>query len=397
LQYECFASLGAHDRIKNGVMTNVRKWVFVPVLALALSSVCQGQVVFQAPGSNAAPALKLAGTVFDSSGAPAPGVVLLLLPPTGANPQIKTDVNGKYTLTWQPRTIPAATYSLIARDLAHNFAAARPLDETTTNLDLHLQPALTLSAKVADPDGKPITNATGNLLIYSGTNNTGISRLSLINADDQGRIQFTVLPQGFRYSITIRAAGFGSSRQQMIGEADTQTPRLDLPPIILNVANLKLAGQILGALGQPAAGARVIISGAGQPTTNMVVDATGHFALNVCAGPVNINANVPGANGTTQTVGGDTNVVIRLNRNNGNIGSIPVKPAQRQVVPTAAAAAQARAQPTPLREQSWTWENLSHWPQQHRTVVIVLLSLQLTAMLGAAAGILWVARPRRSK
>jgi protocatechuate 3,4-dioxygenase beta subunit len=315
--------------------TRLQKCFFSLTAALVFNLACEGQYVFQAQAIEGdAPQiikanveLTITGTVFDASGAPAPGVVMVLAPSSlGANLAnllIKTDDNGKYKLEWRPRPInanavmaQAPIYSLIARELEHNFAASHTVDETTTKLDLHLQPGLTLSVKVEDPGGKPVTNAAGSLIIYSGNSGVSLNRPpSATSADDQGRIQFNALPQGHRYSITIRAAGFGSSRQQMIRETDTQTNRLDLPNIILNVANLKLAGRVLGVGGQPVPGVRVTVTGVGQPTTNTLSDDSGHFTLNVCEGPVNVNASVQGANGRAQATGGDTNVEIKLSPN----------------------------------------------------------------------------------
>jgi hypothetical protein len=133
-----------------------------------------------------------------------------------------------------------------------------------------------------------------------------------VGADDQGRVQFSALPQGYRYGVSFRAAGYGSSTVQTIQAEATYTSHLDLPVVVLKAANLILAGQVLGADGQPAAGARISISGMMQPITNLISDATGHFTLKVREGAVSVSATRPGVTGFAQTVGGDTNVVIRL-------------------------------------------------------------------------------------
>jgi hypothetical protein len=296
--------------------------------AFALNVVCQGQTLTPAPGPNGSPPLTISGTIFDPSGAPAPGVVLVLPPAAaGSNAEVKSDETGKYNFTWKglPQLVgggKARAYSLIARDVAHNFAAAHAVDEATTNLDLHLQPGLTVSAQVKDSDGKPITNATGTVALYLGTVETagvaGSATTSVrinrrpIRADDQGRIQFSALAQGCRYSVYFGAEGHGSSLVQTIQEADTDTTSLELPVVVLKSANLILACLVLGADGQPAAGAQVGISGVMQPITSLRADATGHFKSKVCEGAVSVSATGPGVMGIAQTVGGDTNVVIRL-------------------------------------------------------------------------------------
>ena len=295
--------------------------------ALALNVVCQGQTATPAPGPKGRSPLTISGTIFDPSGAPAPGVVLQLGPAARSDTEVKSGATGKYTFTWKGRPglagkDQARAYPLIARDVAHNFAAAHAVDEATTNLDLHLQPGLTVSAEVKDSDGKPITNATGTVALYlgsveitgvGGSATTGVSiNRRPIRADDRGRVQFSALPQGCRYLVSFGAEGHGSSLVQTIREADTHTTSLELPVVVLKSANLILAGLVMGADGLPAAGARVYISGGMQPMTNLIADATGHFTLKVCEGAVSVSATRPGVMGIAQTVGGDTNVVIRL-------------------------------------------------------------------------------------
>jgi hypothetical protein len=157
------------------VMKKPYKRIFALGAALALNWICQGQT--SAPADpKAGPPQTISGTIFDPSGAPAPGVVLVLPPgAAGSNAEVKSDETGKYTFTWKGRPDlagggKAREYWLFARDVGHNLAAAHAVDETTTNLDLHLQPGLTITAKVEDSNGKPITNATGNMGIYSEKN-----------------------------------------------------------------------------------------------------------------------------------------------------------------------------------------------------------------------------------
>ena len=103
-------------------MKTLQKWIFIP--ALGFNIVCQGQV-FQTADPNAVPRT-ITGTVYDPSGAPAPGVVLLSTSPgPGPNTQIKSDASGKYTVTWQARPLAGGgvgpANAVIARDLEHNF------------------------------------------------------------------------------------------------------------------------------------------------------------------------------------------------------------------------------------------------------------------------------------
>ena len=415
--------------------------------------------------------------MFDTAGAPAPGVALLLAPATpGQNAPIKSDANGKYTLNWQPR--PAAggragaiVYLLVARDLEHNAAASHAVDATTTSLDLHLQPGLTISTQVRDVDGKPISGASANLIVFLDANGIGSSiTRPPVRADRAGRIQIAALPRGYACNLAVGAQGYGMGQPATIQESDTQTNFLELPAIVLNLANLKLAGQVLDANGQPMAGARITIAGQGQPSTNTQTDATGHFALDVCKGAVSVTASLQGAAGRVETGSGDTNVIIRLGNIANKAAATPpraIGPANQRLegqvvgldgtaVPGVRVRSGGPGQPTdltltdgngrfrlnvaegavrvfasvpanevnsqlgsatvqaqagdmnvvvrlggnpvlpkaPLKEQDWTWAALVHWPEDHKEAVMVLLSLQLTVMLGAAGSIWWLTRRR---
>ena len=300
-------------------MRRIQKWALVWGAVLAFGGVCRGQVTnFAGANANAAPVLALAGTVYDTNGAPAPGVVLLVAGSAGtARADIKSDANGKYALTWRPPQTSAAApraraYALVGRDLEHNLAAMRTIDEMTTNLDLHLQPGLAILTTLQDSAGKPVSNGTTSVMIYVAASGAA-PVVPPITADDQGRVEIPALPQGGRYILTFKAPGYGSVSQITILEYESRTNRLILPAVEFPLPNLKLAGQVLWADGQPAIGARVTISGVGQLATNTTSDATGHFSLSACEGPVVVTAS--GGRGNPRQVratGGDTNVVVRL-------------------------------------------------------------------------------------
>jgi hypothetical protein len=151
-------------------------------------------------------------------------------------------------------------------------------------------------------------------------------------ADDQGHIEIRGLPPGRRYRVIFTAKGFGTTDLR-VQEADTRTTHFDFPIVVLQAADRKLAGQVLGPDGKPVLGANVNIQGDGQPNQSASTDAQGHFAFNdVCEGPVKLYVNSQGGgfymNANAQAQGGDTNMVIRF-AVNGN-GS----PANSQLVTT---------------------------------------------------------------
>jgi hypothetical protein len=48
----------------------------------------------------------------------------------------------------------------------------------------------------------------------------------------------------------------------------------------------------------------------------------------------------------------------------------------------------------PLKPQAWTVSALMAWPSNHKTGMIILLSLQAVVLLGVGGGIFWFTRKR---
>lgn len=264
----------------------------------------------------------LRGTVVDSTGKPAPKATVLLFPFHRA--ESKTDAQGRFELALNPRSTGGmANYQtvLIARDLDRNLAAAVDVEEDTTNMDLRLEPGLTLAGRVADPDEKPVTNAQVTVMFW--TERMGSSFGTPVKVDAKGAFEIKGLPPGRRYGVSASATGFGQDHKTLEA-ADTATNRVELPILQLPLANLRLAGVVLDAEDKPIAGANINSYGSQQPQLNSRTDAKGHFAFeHVCAGPINLSANSPrgGQNGNVSAEGGDTNVTIHLGSQEGNLAA----------------------------------------------------------------------------
>jgi protocatechuate 3,4-dioxygenase beta subunit len=282
--------------------------------------------------------LTTSGTVFDPSGAPAPGVLLSssLLP--GSKTPAQSDTTGKYT--FQPKALSPFERGqnmkalLFATDPKRNWIAAAELDDATTKLDLHLTPALTLSGAVRDTAGNPVTNANVLLTLYPADAAPTWTRPPATNSDAQGRFSFTTLPPGWHCELRAYAAGYGCNTISLPAAA-TQTNQLQSPPIVLKPANRQLAGQVIGLDGKPCWGAQVSFTGEGQPTyLTARADSTGYFLFKaVCEGPVQLQAElsvdaVPMFAGETRANGGDTNIVIKLSATNGVPAAPPVRGGQ---------------------------------------------------------------------
>jgi hypothetical protein len=188
-------------------------------------------------------------------------------------------------------------------------------------LDLQLQPGLKVVARVEDVNGKPLTNATGYVLLWSG--NMGMQFGDPFKADAQGRIEITALPPDRRYGIYAAAKGYGLVNQQ-VERDDAETNRVELAPFVLKVADHQLAGVVVDADEKPVAFAQVYLNGEGQPNSAVRTDEKGRFTFNaVCEGRIHLYSNAQAAYGDASAEAGDTNVVITLAMQSGMAREAP--------------------------------------------------------------------------
>jgi hypothetical protein len=262
----------------------------------------------------------LTGIVRDPAGVPVPGLQLILFPSFGPNVgPVKTDDQGCYEMpldttaaSFRQRYGVNGTLSLIARDLIRNLAVAQDIEEDTTNLDLRLEPGLVVTGSVEDTEGKPITNATAQLQLWSGNMATSLDNRQA-SVDAHGRFRVTALPPARRYYCSVTAKGYGSANCQ-VEETDTNWIALD--PMVLKLANQKVAGQVLDADDKPVPRARVILMGQDQPNDTTLADEQGRFKFDhACEGQVEIYATHQSTSVIIRAEAGDTNMVLRLNAN----------------------------------------------------------------------------------
>ena len=284
-------------------------------------------------GANAG---QLTGVVRDPSGAPASGVKVAVFPNWGPNQrEVMTDAKGRYeiSLSTQHFGSPDETACLIARDAGRNLAAAQEIEEGAAKLDLRLEPGLVVAGQVEDANGKPLSDATAQLFLWSGNRGFMFDN-NPVRAGAQGRFEITALPPGRRYSLNITAKGYGSANQNI--PQDAETNRVELPPSVLQVADHKLAGEVLDADDKPVAQVNVHMHGQGQPSGSVRTDDKGRFRFEeVCEGTVQLFANSQNAHGNARAEAGDTNVahpsrrepILLLRR------SPPTSFAQRQAAP----------------------------------------------------------------
>ena len=243
--------------------------------------------------------------------------------------EAKTDANGRYKMNGQKDIaiysgIIIKTNSIMARDVEKNLAMVKDVHMTTTNVDLVLQPAITLSGSVKNTEGAPIAEAEAQFGFWFGQIHLLEGRPIKVN--QLGQFSMSALPQGRRYQVYVGSANSYGLEDADIQPADTWTNRYEFPTFVLKRADRKIAGRVLDETGKPFAGVEVSFSGKGQPMNsfdkwsqewlcNTKTDANGNFLFDaICDGPIQVHADTYKAGGYTfqSTQAGDTNFIIRL-------------------------------------------------------------------------------------
>ena len=212
----------------------------------------------------------ITGIVRDSSGVPAPGVRVSFHP--GRRPmaplysETTADENGRYEMTITQDSRGFGFWSgpvnntdfILARDLDRNLATIRDFGSTNsdpfnqkieplpTNIDLILQPGITISGSVRDTDGSPVTNATVDISMLSSHFIVNLWPQPA-KVDAQGMFTLPALPQGREYEFWqgIKAKGYGTAYARVEAK-DTETNHYEFPAFVLKRADRKLAGQDSG-------------------------------------------------------------------------------------------------------------------------------------------------------
>ena len=278
---------------------------------------------------------KLKGTVTDAEGKPAAGAQLAVVPSNGDPRWIKSDSNGVFSLTWslQPYQLQNGQGALlVARDTARNLAASEALEEDATNLDVKLKPALTLTGLVEKTNDAPLAGAEVGLWLKSGNMYQSWNPQSVV-ADAQGRYEIKCLPPDGQFLLSASAKGHGEKQQQV--QADPDTNRVELAPLVLKLANHVLAGQVVNEDEKPVAGAYVNLNGDGQPQDQVTTDSKGRFHFQVCEGRIQLYANSPNGGGyaQAQAEADDTNVVLTISAQQGVRQTPPRAPLKGRPLP----------------------------------------------------------------
>jgi protocatechuate 3,4-dioxygenase beta subunit len=256
----------------------------------------------------------VSGIVRDPSAKPAPG--LSVWPVPQLREQTKTDANGRYEIIHNenPQVV-------VVVDTTRNLAVSREIEEGVTNLDLQLAPALTVTGRVEDSQGKPILNAKVLPYLRSGTWGFPVS-WQRIACDTNGAFRLMTMPADRAYYLQVNAPGYGSAQPEVPADEGNE---IELKPTVLTKADHKLAGQVVDASGTPLGNTSVSMNGSGQPDVDLETDSNGRFALDVCPGRVHLRVRFQQLQTSVEAAAGDTNLTIVLKPRTAVSDTAPIK------------------------------------------------------------------------
>ena len=237
---------------------------------------------------------KINGVVRGENGKPVQDTILTICP-MGGRDEIRSDVEGKFEVSWDPEMWGSGeretVFCLVALHKKRNLAAAVEISQDTKTVDIRLRTGVTFTGRVVDNDGKGIPDAQVRVMLRVSNWGSPLGR-EQVKADENGNYELRTIPAGHNYSISTSAGGYG--QKDVDAHADNAVDnRLNIETIILPLANFSVSGQIVDAQGKAVPDARIEGSGKDQPRPNTLTDEQGNFTLNgLCEGTVYIRANV---------------------------------------------------------------------------------------------------------
>ena len=253
----------------------------------------------------------VSGLVIDESGEPVSEAIVRIYP---EGDETLTNSLGEFQVGYEARE---GEKRLIARHIQRNLAAVVRIETESKEARITLQPALSITGQVTDPNGIgiPATRFGLSVLIANCLSDLGTEVL----ADAQGSYGMDSLPppEGiFEYRFSVNAAGYGPKTYQSVSIAGEPGTPIRMETIVLQPADQSISGVVLDSKGKSAARIPIFLHGKGQPDRDTATDVNGLFVIRrICKGPLRLQASFdsePDGAGFLNAEGGDRNVKIIL-------------------------------------------------------------------------------------
>ncbi|MEW6745686.1 MAG: carboxypeptidase regulatory-like domain-containing protein [Planctomycetota bacterium] len=257
---------------------------------------------------------RLKGIVVDRSGEPVPGAVVAIspFPAQGAPEPITTGEGGEFEATYEPGALEeyGETLALFVREPQRNLAAYVMVDDRRSPQRVLLEPGITITGMVVDPDGHPIAQAE----IIPSLLTDDFWSLSLfpqrIPVDTEGRYTLAAIPPDSTLQIRALAKGYGQCEAEVYADP-TEGESVEAQAIVLDRALLSISGIVKRDDGNPVARASLWAHGDGQQDRPAQADEEGKFTIDgLCAGDVTVHAVTPSLDGSAEVPAGATGVEI---------------------------------------------------------------------------------------
>jgi protocatechuate 3,4-dioxygenase beta subunit len=239
---------------------------------------------------------RITGIVRDEAGHPLAGVQVQVVPWVRNREEIRTDASGRFEIPADPRpsTAPPRPPVLVAWDVAHNLAGSTEIGKTEGDLELTLQPGLTVTGTVLSEEGQPLAGGHVTVMLRPTPHSLLQLNRELIAIGADGTFEVKTLPADRPYTITALADGYGR-RSVEVNPQDSKDHRYDAGPLKLPLAKLSITGVVVDPNDKPVAGAFIVGGGEGQPALHTQTDAEGKFTIqSVCPGPISLTVNSRG-------------------------------------------------------------------------------------------------------
>jgi formylglycine-generating enzyme required for sulfatase activity len=288
------------------------------IISIALATGTEKLVIAQEQTSEPrlTDGLIITGVVRDVANMPIDGVEIGIL--RAANSDFRLRGEGRFEVSWEPYRSRGRKfrYYLLARHTQRNLVAFVEINQDTRRLDVKLKPGAVLKGTIVNTDGRGIKGAHITPIFQ---NWRATLPSLMMRTDTQGRFEVRALPWNYKYSLLLRARGYGREEVE-IQTNNASDNRVDIGQTVLGTANLTVSGIVVDANDQPVGLALVHCTGKGQEVASGLTGPDGEFKLDgVCKGKVKISASVGGSNrtnmsGSIETEAGATNVKVVMRK-----------------------------------------------------------------------------------